>query len=68
MSTVTVDKIKTAIEVIPEEDYTQLRQWFLESDWQKWDKQIEIDSESGKLNFLLEEALNEKNKRELKEL
>jgi len=68
MSTVTVDKIKTAIEVIPEEDYTQLRQWFLERDWQKWDKQIEIDSESGKLNFLLEEALNEKNKRELKEL
>ncbi len=55
-----VAEIKTAIEVLPEEDYVQLRQWFSEKDWQRWDRQIEADSESGKLDFLIKEALNEK--------
>ncbi len=40
-----VDEIKDAIEALPNEDYTQLRQWFSEKDWQKLDKQIETDSE-----------------------
>jgi len=26
--------------------------------WEKWDKQIEEDSKSGKLNFLIEQARN----------
>lgn len=63
-----VKKIKEAIEALPEEDYTQLRQWFSEKDWGKWDKQIEADSDSGKLDFLLSEALEEKAKGNLKEL
>ncbi len=63
-----VDEIKDAIEALPQEDYTQLRQWFSEKDWQKWDKQIETDSEAGKLDFLIKEALNEKENGKLKEL
>ena len=63
-----VDKIKEAIESLPEEEYIQLRQWFSEKDWQKWDRQIEADSKSGKLDFLIEEALNEKAKGKLKTL
>ena len=63
-----VKKIKEAIEALPEEDYTQLRQWFSEKDWKKWDKQIEADSDAGKLDFLLSEALEEKAKGNLKEL
>ena len=63
-----VDKIKEAIESLPEEEYAQLRQWFSEKDWQKWDRQIEADSKSGKLDFLIEEALNEKAKGKLKTL
>lgn len=35
-------------------------------DWDKWDKQIEADSKSGKLDFLIAEAKKEKGK--LKEL
>ena len=31
-------------------------------DWDKWDKQIEEDSKSGKLDFLIAEALKEKEK------
>ena len=63
-----VAEIKAAIEVLPEEDYIQLRQWFSEKDWQRWDRQIEADSESGKLDFLIKEALNEKQQGKLKEL
>jgi hypothetical protein len=63
-----VDEIKDAIEALPKEDYTQLRQWFSEKDWQKWDKQIETDSEAGELDFLIKEAIEEKENGKLKEL
>jgi len=51
-----VNQIKAAIEALPEEEYAQLRQWFFERDWEKWDRQIEADSESGRLDFLIQEA------------
>ena len=37
-------------------------------DWDKWDKQIEADSKSGKLDFLISKAMKEKEKGTLKEL
>ncbi len=64
----TVSEIKEAIETLPEKDYIQLRQWFSEKDWGKWDKQILADSEAGKLDYLIKEALEEKSKGKLKEL
>ncbi len=63
-----VDEIKTAIESLPEEEFVQLREWFSEKDWGKWDRQIEKDSGSGKLDFLIEEALEEKRTGKLKDL
>ncbi len=51
-----VDEIKAAIETLPDGDYAQLRQWFSQKDWQDWDRQIEADSETGKLDFLVKEA------------
>ena len=63
-----VNKIKAAIEDLPQEEYSQLRRWFCERDWQEWDRQIESDSESGKLDFLLNEALDEKAKGKLKDI
>ena len=63
-----VDAIKEAIEALPEEDYTKLRQWFSEKDWQKWDKQIETDSRAGTLGFLIKEARDEKRKGKLRNL
>ncbi len=64
----TVEEIETAIESLPKEEYARLREWFSDRDWEKWDKQIEADSESGKLDFLVKEALDEKTKGKLKEL
>jgi hypothetical protein len=63
-----VDEIKQAIDTLSEEDYVLLRQWFSEKDWQKWDSQIASDSKSGKLDFLLKEALEAKATNKLKEL
>jgi len=63
-----VDEIKDAIESLPEDEFLQLRHWFSEKDWQKWDRQIEADSKSGKLDFLVEEALDEKRSGKLKAL
>lgn len=63
-----VEELEKAIELLPEEEYKQLRQWFSEKDWHKWDQQIEADSKSGKLDFLLQEALEAKSKNKLREL
>ena len=63
-----VNAIKKAIESLSEEDYGQLRRWFADRDWEKWDTQIEEDSKSGKLDFLLKEAFEEKQQGKLKDL
>ncbi len=63
-----VDEIKAAIETLPEEDYARLREWFSEKDWSAWDRQIEVDSESGQLDSLVKETLHEKATGKLKEL
>ena len=66
MSSIT--EIQQAILSLPEADYLQLRHWFSELDWENWDRQIEADSESGKLDFLIAEAFEVKEKGTLKEL
>lgn len=63
-----VEEIQSAIESLSEDEYARLRRWFSEKDWEKWDRQIEEDSESGKLEFLIKEAFDEKAKGKLKEL
>ncbi len=63
-----IEEIKNAIKSLPEDDYVQFRYWFSERDWKQWDAQIEEDSVSGKLDFLIEEPFEEKRKGKLKEL
>jgi hypothetical protein len=63
-----VDQIKAAINALPKLEYIQLRQWFSEKDWQLWDQQIQEDSNAGKLDFLIKEALDEKENGSLKEI
>ncbi len=67
MSVTQVEEIQFAIEALSCQEYARLRQWFSERDWRKWDRQIETDSESGKLDFLIDEALDEKNLNTLRE-
>ena len=65
---VQIAEIKKEIEKLPKQEYVNLRQWFAEKDWRIWDNQIKEDSNSGKLDFLAKEALQEKNNDNLKAL
>ena len=42
--------------VLTEPAYVQLRKWISEFDWERWNSQIEADSEAGRLEFLIAEA------------
>jgi hypothetical protein len=63
-----VEKLKTQIEKLPQEEFTELVRWLSEKEWDRWDKEIEADSEAGRLDFLVSEALDEKAKGTLKDL
>jgi hypothetical protein len=64
----TVKKIQLAIQSLSPDEFTYLRTWMIELDWENWDKEIEEDSYSGKLDFLIDEALTEKVHNQLREL
>ncbi len=63
-----IEQILSSIESLSDQEFAKLRDWFAERDWERWNKQIEEDSEAGKLDFLIKEALTEKEKDTLKEL
>ena len=56
----TVTEIQKAIESLPKADYARLKRWVDEYDWEQWDREIEADSEEGRLDFLLDEAAEAK--------
>ena len=63
-----IAKIQEEILALSETDYLQLKQWFDELKWDKWDRQIEEDSNAGKLDFLIDEAREAREKGTLKNL
>ena len=65
---VSITEIQEAILDLPDTEYARLRQWLSDLDWDRWDKQIEADSEAGKLDFLAAEAGEAIDLRPLEEL
>ena len=63
-----LNALKAEIESLPSEEFAELFRWLSEKDWETWDKQMEVDSLSGKLDPLVREALEEKAKGKLKDL
>jgi hypothetical protein len=63
-----LDKLKNRIERLSQEEFNELVRWLSEKEWERRDKEIEADSEAGRLDFLLREALDEKAKGTLKDL
>jgi hypothetical protein len=63
-----LNALKAEIENLPSEEFAELFRWLSEKDWETWDKQIEADSLSGKLDPLAREALEERNNGKLKDL
>ena len=49
--------LEEEIKKLSPEELAQLRDWFLELDAQQWDRQIERDAASGKLDKLFEKSL-----------
>ena len=54
-----VKSIEKAVESLPPSELAEFRHWFAEFDAAAWDKQIEQDANSGKLDFLASEALSD---------
>ena len=54
-----VRDIERAIEALPTEQFRELRDWIAERDMQAWDRQIEADSDAGKLDSFIERALTD---------
>jgi len=63
-----VEDIAKAVEGLPADEYRHFRAWFLDRDWAQWDRQIDADSASGRLDFLVAEAIEEKKQGALREL
>ena len=51
-----VKEIETAIAQLPPAEIAELADWFEEFHAQRWDRQIEQDLKSGRLDALLDEA------------
>ena len=54
-----VEQLEQRIQELSPDDFARFRAWFLEFDAQVWDRQIETDLKSGKLEGLITEALAE---------
>jgi len=54
--TVSLAEIKTAVSELSPEELAELAAFIAEQDNAAWDKQMDEDSASGKLDFLIEQA------------
>lgn len=54
-----LELIEQEIRNLSAEELAQLRTWFLELDAGQWDKEIERDAASGKLDKLFEKSLTD---------
>ena len=51
-----IEQLERSVENLSPEDLARFRAWFLQFDAQRWDRQIETDSKTGKLDALIEES------------
>ncbi len=54
-----VELLEQQVTELDDASLAQFRAWFMEFDQTRWDKQIEADSNAGKLDFLINAALAE---------
>lgn len=60
--------LEREVEKLTPEELAAFREWFVEHDWQVWDRQIERDSTEGKLDEFAAEALAEYERGESREI
>lgn len=54
-----LEQIENAILSLPSNEFERLRLWFLDLDYDRWDRQLERDIADGKLEALAQEAITE---------
>jgi len=55
-----IDEIEVAIRDLPKEEFWKLADWFDELRAKAWDRQMEGDASKGNLDFLFDEAVQER--------
>ena len=61
-------ELQRAILDLSEADYARLRDWLADADWKRWDRQFEADVKAGRLDFLLAEVREAKERGTLRTL
>ena len=56
----TVEELEAAVQRLSPEDRAAFRAWFAEFDADEWDRQIEADVAAGRLDWLVREALTDR--------
>jgi hypothetical protein len=56
---ISIEVLEEQIAELDNDSFAKLRDWFIEFEQSRWDKQIEADSNSGKLDFLVNAAMAE---------
>ncbi|MSP27192.1 MAG: hypothetical protein EXR80_01755 [Methylococcales bacterium] len=56
---ISVEVLEKQITELDNESFSKLRDWFIDFEQSRWEKQIEADSNAGKLDFLINVALAE---------
>ena len=54
-----VEQLEQHIAELDDASFSKLCEWFIEFEQARWDKQLEADSNAGKLDFLINAALAE---------
>ncbi len=55
----TIQQIESAILELPSSEFRQVIDWLLDLDYQRWDEELERDIEAGKLDLLVQEAIED---------
>jgi hypothetical protein len=56
-----IEELEKAVSSLAPEEYDSFRDWFVDYDMNQWDKQIEADSKSGRLDSMINKALGDFN-------
>ena len=64
----TIKELEQAVSNLPREELARFREWFDEFDAKAWDKQLEVDVKTGKLNKIADAAISDYHTGKAKEL
>ncbi|HEX3577646.1 MAG TPA: hypothetical protein VHY33_03705 [Thermoanaerobaculia bacterium] len=63
-----IEQLERDVQTLSQQELASFRSWFAEYDWEAWDRQLDVDVASGKLDKFADEALLEFERGETTEL